>query len=128
MTTAIARNDAGLGPTERRRSRTYLAWGYQTSPVLKTGWATGPVPLRCQANAQVGWPAEPPWVGGACAWRARVLRQQGVRGETWFPPTPHRNDAAFQDMQHQRMKPMAPYIESIGADGIYEVVEELSPS
>jgi len=31
-------------------------------------------------------------------------------------------------MQHQRMKPMAPYIESIGADGIYEVVEELSPS
>jgi hypothetical protein len=31
---------------ERRRSRTDPAWGYHTSPVLKTGWATGPVPLR----------------------------------------------------------------------------------
>jgi hypothetical protein len=28
--------------TERRRSRTDLAWGHQTAPVLKTGWATGP--------------------------------------------------------------------------------------
>ena len=36
--------------TERRRSRTYPAWGYQTSPVLKTGWATGPVPLRGEAS------------------------------------------------------------------------------
>jgi hypothetical protein len=62
-------------------------------------------------------------VESACAQTAR-----GSWGETWFPPTPHRNDAAFQDMQRQRMKPMAPYIESIGADGIYEVVEELSPS
>ena len=32
--------------TERRRNRTYPAVGYTTSPVLKTGWATGPVPLR----------------------------------------------------------------------------------
>jgi hypothetical protein len=32
--------------TERRRSRTYPAVGYTTSPVLKTGWATGPMPLR----------------------------------------------------------------------------------
>ena len=31
-----------VSATERRRSRTYPAWGYQTSPVLKTGWATGP--------------------------------------------------------------------------------------
>src|SRR5215218_5998684 len=28
--------------TERRRSRTDVTWGCQTSPVLKTGWATGP--------------------------------------------------------------------------------------
>src|SRR5713101_6388009 len=28
--------------TERRRSRTYPATGYAASPVLKTGWATGP--------------------------------------------------------------------------------------
>jgi len=27
---------AGFGLTERRRSRTHPAWGYQTSPVLKT--------------------------------------------------------------------------------------------
>ena len=31
---------------ERRRSRTYPAWGCHASPVLKTSWATGPVPLR----------------------------------------------------------------------------------
>jgi len=37
-----------LGSTERRRSRTYPATGYAASPVLKTGWATGPVPLRGQ--------------------------------------------------------------------------------
>ena len=30
---------------ERRRSRTYPAVGYTTSPVLKTGWATGPMPV-----------------------------------------------------------------------------------
>jgi hypothetical protein len=32
--------------TERRRSRTYRAVGYTTAPVLKTGWATGPMPLH----------------------------------------------------------------------------------
>ena len=32
--------------TERRRSRTYRAVGYTTAPVLKTGWGTGPMPLR----------------------------------------------------------------------------------
>ena len=31
--------------TERRRSRTYRAVGYTTAPVLKTSWATGPMPL-----------------------------------------------------------------------------------
>ena len=55
--------------TERRRSRTYPAWGCHASPVLKTGWATGPGPLRApgyhrprlRLNAlswdtpQVGW-------------------------------------------------------------------------
>src|SRR5205085_4401214 len=38
-------------PTERRRSRTYPAWGCQTCPVLKTGWATGPVPLRGERSS-----------------------------------------------------------------------------
>src|SRR5205823_13797129 len=37
--------------TERRRSRTYPAPGCDASPVLKTGWATGPVPLRAQPSA-----------------------------------------------------------------------------
>ena len=31
---------------ERRRSRTDRAWGYHTAQVLKTCWATGPMPLR----------------------------------------------------------------------------------
>jgi hypothetical protein len=35
-----------FGSTERRRSRTYPATGYAASPVLKTDWATGPMPLR----------------------------------------------------------------------------------
>ncbi len=34
------------GLTERRRSRTDRAWGYHTAQVLKTRWATGPMPLR----------------------------------------------------------------------------------
>jgi hypothetical protein len=34
------------GLTERRRSRTDRAWGYHTAQVLKTCWATGPMPLR----------------------------------------------------------------------------------
>jgi len=41
---------SGFDRTERRRSRTYPAVGYTTSPVLKTGWATGPVPLRAEAS------------------------------------------------------------------------------
>ena len=32
--------------TERRRGRIYPAWGYQTSPVLKTEWATRRLPPR----------------------------------------------------------------------------------
>ena len=37
-----------LGLTERRRSRTYRAVGCTTALVLKTSWATGPMPLRCE--------------------------------------------------------------------------------
>jgi len=38
-----------------------------------------------------------------------------------------RNDPQFQEMQRKRMEAMAPYIQSIGADAIYEVVEEVTP-
>ena len=55
-----------FGFTERRRSRTYPAWGYQTSPVLKTGWATGPMPLHINRS------------------RKRSLKK-GVHGETSKP-------------------------------------------
>jgi hypothetical protein len=34
--------------TERRRSRTFQAPGCDALPVLKTGWATRPLPLRAQ--------------------------------------------------------------------------------
>src|SRR5215203_2109194 len=40
-------------PTERRRSRTYRAVGYTTALVLKTNWATGPMPLRNEPSAGV---------------------------------------------------------------------------
>jgi len=41
-----ARRHVEIGLTERRRSRTDRAWGYHTAQVLKTCWATGPMPLR----------------------------------------------------------------------------------
>ena len=44
------------GFTERPRSRTEQAVGCTTGPILKTGWATGPVPLRrnpsCKTSVQ----------------------------------------------------------------------------
>jgi hypothetical protein len=39
-------------PTERRRNRTFQPWGCQGLPVLKTGWATRPLPLRARAYAR----------------------------------------------------------------------------
>src|SRR5262249_53879181 len=56
--TRESRASAGLSPckegsTERRRSRTYRAVGYTTAPVLKTGWATGPMPLRREISARL---------------------------------------------------------------------------
>ena len=38
--------EIAIGSTERRRSRTDRAVGYTTAQVLKTCWATGPMPLR----------------------------------------------------------------------------------
>jgi hypothetical protein len=35
-------------------------------------------------------------------------------------------DPAMQEVQRARLERMAPFIESIGADGTYEVVEEFS--
>ena len=40
-------NAEGSIETERRRSRTDRAVGCTTALVLKTSWATGPMPLRC---------------------------------------------------------------------------------
>src|SRR5215210_6959918 len=40
------------GSTERRRSRTYRAVGCTTALVLKTNWATGPMPLRDERSAR----------------------------------------------------------------------------
>ena len=51
-----ARSHAGFGLTERRRSRTDRAVGYTTAQVLKTCWATGPVPLRGHITCGFGAP------------------------------------------------------------------------
>jgi hypothetical protein len=37
-------------------------------------------------------------------------------------------DPRLQEMQRTRFERMAPYVESTGADGVYEVVEEVTPS
>jgi hypothetical protein len=39
-----------------------------------------------------------------------------------------RNQPDFRDQQEARFERMAPHVESTGADGVYEVVEEVSPS
>ena len=41
-----ARRSTSGGQAERRRNRTFQPPGYDGLPVLKTGWATRPVPLR----------------------------------------------------------------------------------
>ncbi len=38
-----------------------------------------------------------------------------------------RDDPHFRDVQRKRFEAMAPYVESTGADGIYEVAEEVTP-
>jgi hypothetical protein len=39
-----------------------------------------------------------------------------------------RDDAGMREQQRVRFERMAPHVESTGADGIYEVVEEVTPS
>lgn len=39
-----------------------------------------------------------------------------------------RNQPDFRDQQEARFERMAPHVESTGADGVYDVVEEVSPS
>jgi hypothetical protein len=39
-----------------------------------------------------------------------------------------RDDARLQEMQRGRFERMAPYVEATGADGVYEVLEEVNPS
>jgi hypothetical protein len=39
-----------------------------------------------------------------------------------------RQDARLQEQQRTRFERMAPYVESTGADGVYEVIEEVTPS
>lgn len=38
-----------------------------------------------------------------------------------------RDDPSLRDQQTTRLERMAPHVESTGADGIYEVVEEVAP-
>ena len=39
-----------------------------------------------------------------------------------------RGDPDFRDRQRARFERMAPHVESTGADGLYDVVEEVAPS
>jgi len=42
--------------------------------------------------------------------------------------TQGRSEPRMQDVQRSRFERMAPYVDSTGADGVYEVVEEVRPS
>jgi hypothetical protein len=72
--------------TERRRSRTYPAWGYQTSPVLKTGCGTG----RCRSVTRVsGLTSAMIGCGPMQAWEfigetRRENRRWGWAGKSWW--------------------------------------------
>jgi hypothetical protein len=37
------------------------------------------------------------------------------------------SDPGFRESEEKRQAAMAPYIESVGADGIYEVIDEVKP-
>ena len=39
-----------------------------------------------------------------------------------------RQDPRVQEQQRARVEQMAPFVESTGADGVYEVIEEVAPS
>jgi hypothetical protein len=39
-----------------------------------------------------------------------------------------RENPRLSEQQRARLERMAPYIESTGADGVYEVVEEITPA
>ena len=43
-------------------------------------------------------------------------------------PTSMAGDKRLAKLQQSRLEAMKPYIKEIGADGIYEVVEEITPS
>jgi hypothetical protein len=38
-----------------------------------------------------------------------------------------RSERSMQEMQRTRFDRMAPYVESTGADGVYEVIDEVTP-
>jgi hypothetical protein len=76
--------------TERRRSRTDRAWGCHAAPVLKTGWATGPVPLL-RKRIPLIWAeliVRRRWAlpaAAAAATRGTRVRR-GLAGEPWVHP------------------------------------------
>jgi hypothetical protein len=39
-----------------------------------------------------------------------------------------RREPAMQEQQRSRFERMAPYVDSTGVDGVYEVIEEVQPS
>jgi hypothetical protein len=42
--------------------------------------------------------------------------------------TQRRAEPQMQELQHTRFERMPPHVESTGADGVYEVIEEVRPS
>src|SRR5581483_3521208 len=66
----------------RPRSRTGQAWGCHAGPVLKTGWATGPAPLRRSIYA------ESPERVGLSGRRAESARPPRSRRPPPTPPVP----------------------------------------
>ena len=73
------------------------------------------------------WQAEE-WPEGVKAYILRNLNDPNeviAFGITDREPESFRNDPKFADQERQRQERMAPHVESTGADGFYEVVEEV---
>jgi hypothetical protein len=90
-----ARQHVENGLTERRRSRTDRAWGYHTAQVLKTCWATGPVPLRRAGYRRVL--GRSPLVASTRRRSRRRRRRRAARCRPRRPRPPRRSSPSVRD-------------------------------
>jgi hypothetical protein len=74
------------------------------------------------------WKADP-WPEGVHAYILRNLNDPDeiiAFGLTERGPESFRDEPQMEEQQRQRQEAMDPYVESVGADGYYEVIDEVT--